>query len=101
MLRLMIVRMKKISASLLLLSAALFAFRSAKEWQSKFVAQNKDGSLTYAPDEKGNILPDFSRVGFYAGDKNIPSIGVVKTVIPSADAERQIQSAIDELSKQP
>lgn len=53
------------------------------------------------PDEKGNILPDFSHVGFYAGDKNIPEVVVVKTIGPSADAENQIQSAIDELSKQP
>jgi len=92
---------KKIPTSLLLIFTAFFAFRSAKDWSSKFVTQNKDGLLSYTPDEKGNILPDFSRVGFYAGDKDIPSIAVVKTVSPSANAEQEIQSAIDELSKQP
>ena len=49
-------------------------------WESKFIKLNKDGSLKYIPDEKGNIIPDFSRVGYYAGDKTIPDIAVVKTV---------------------
>jgi len=79
----------------------LFAFKPVVKWQSKFVTINKDGSLTYPPDEKGNVIPDFSRVGYYNGDKDIPNIAVVKTISPSADAEKQIQNAIDELSKQP
>src|SRR3954464_7006185 len=89
------------AAGVLLLIAFLFSFEPVKEWQSKLVKQNKDGSLQYTPDEKGNTLPDFSRVGFYAGDKEIPSIAVVSTVAPSANAEKEIQSAIDELSKKP
>ena len=79
----------------------LFAFKPVGKWQSKFVTINKDGSLTYTPDEKGNIIPDFSRVGYYNGDKDIPNIAVVKTISLSADVEKQIQNAIDELSKQP
>ncbi len=79
----------------------LFAFKPVGKWQSKFVTINKDGSLNYTADEKGNIIPDFSRVGYYNGDKDIPNIAVVKTISPSADAEKQIQNAIDELSKQP
>lgn len=78
---------------------ALLSFTLLKEWQSKFVRTNKDGSLTYVPDEKGNTLPDFSRVGYYTGDKEIPDVAVIKTISPSADAEKQIQAAIDELSK--
>ena len=35
------------------------------KWESKFIKQNKDGSLKYMPDEKGNIIPDFSRVGYF------------------------------------
>jgi hypothetical protein len=85
----------------LLLLFSLLSFKAVKSWQSKFVQQEKDGSLTYTPDEKGNIIPDFSRVGYYAGDKDIPGIAVVKTISPSADAEQQIQSAIDELSSRP
>ena len=72
-------------------------------WESKFIKQNKDGSLKYIPDEKGNIIPDFSRVGYSAGDKNIPDVAVVKTIGPAAEgtSEAIIQSAIDELSKKP
>jgi hypothetical protein len=80
---------------------AFSEFRGVKEWQSKFVTINKDGSLSYVPDEKGNIFPDFSRVGYYNGDQEIPDVGVAKTIGPSSDAEKQIQDAIDELSKQP
>jgi hypothetical protein len=89
--------------SVLLVSALAMAlaFRPVKKWHSKFVSVNSDGSLTYIPDEKGNIIPDFSRVGYYNGDKQIPNIAVVKTITPSAGAEQQIQIAIDELAKQP
>lgn len=94
---------KKILASsaLLFSLASVLSFKPVKEWQSSFVKQNKDGSLQYTPDEKGNVLPDFSRVGFYSGDRTIPAVAVVKTISPSADAEQQIQLAIDELSKRP
>jgi hypothetical protein len=85
----------------LLLIASLFSFKAVKNWQSKFVQQEKDGSLTYTPDENGNIIPDFSMVGYYHGDKEIPDIKVVKTISPSVDAEQQIQSAINELSARP
>jgi hypothetical protein len=70
-------------------------------WQSKLVTLNPDGSLTYHPDEQGNILPDFSRVGYHEGDKPIPDIPVVKTVTAPADGNGQqlIQDAINEVSK--
>jgi hypothetical protein len=90
---------RKILLGLLFLTS--LSFKSTETWQSKFVIVGKDGLLQYQPDEKGNILPDFSRVGYYNGDKEIPAISVVKTIAPSADAEQKIQAAIDELSKQP
>jgi len=95
--------MKKIifGGSVLLLLAAGFSFQPIKQWQSKFVQQTKNGSLKYTPDEKGNIIPDFSRVGYYHGDKEIPTIAVVKTVQPSPTAEQDIQSAINEVAKIP
>lgn len=88
---------------------ALFAFQSimsdpiAIGWESKFIKAKKDGSLTYIPDEKGNIIPDFSRVGFYAGDQKIPEIAVVKTVAPTGtdNDETTIQAAIDAVAKLP
>ena len=72
-------------------------------WESKYVKQLKNGSLQYIPDEKGNIIPDFSRVGYYAGDKVIPDIAVVKTVSPTGTDNDQttIQAAIDEVAGRP
>jgi len=101
MLSLFFTCMKRKIIFLLFLSGALSAFCFIEKWQSKFVSINTDGSLSYIPDEKGDIIPDFSRVGYYHGDKEIPAIAVVKRVAPSPDAEKQIQNAIDELSKQP
>lgn len=72
-----------------------------KQWSSKYVTLNKDGSLVYHPDEKGNILPDFSKVGYYAHAKAIPFVAVVKIVAPSENSQQAIQSAIDEVSKMP
>ena len=89
---------------LLLLTAFILSFiLPLPPWESKFIKVNKDGSLKYIPDEKGNIIPDFSRVGYYGGDKDIPDVAVVKTIEPAAEgtSEAIIQSAIDELSKKP
>jgi hypothetical protein len=55
--------------------------------------------LNYVPDEKGNIIPDFSKVGYYENARPIPFIAVVKTVEPSANDQQTIQNAIDEISK--
>ena len=92
---------RKLLFTLLITIAVLYSFKVVREWQSKFASVNKDGSINYTADEKGNTLPDFSRVGYYAGDKNIPTVAVVKTSVPYDDSEKQIQTAIDELSKQP
>jgi len=91
--------------SVLLLSAVIvvsFMLPSGK-WKSKFIKVNKDGSLNYIPDEKGNIIPDFSRVGFYNNDIPIPDIAVVKTVMPTGtdNDESTIQAAIDEVANKP
>lgn len=77
----------------------LLSFTHAKKWESRFIKVNADGTLKYIPDEKGNIIPDFSRVGYYNGDKEIPTVPVVKTISPSGNAMAEIQAAIDELSK--
>jgi hypothetical protein len=94
-------RIAILSVAVLLTSA----FRTVKKdgWQSKFVQLNADGSLSYHPDEKGNIFPDFSRVGYHENDKPIPDVPVVKTISAAADGDSQqiIQDAIDEVSKLP
>lgn len=73
----------------------------AGEWHSKFIKLNSNGSLTYMPDAKGNIIPDFSRVGYYHGNRPIPVIPVVRTVqaTDTNDYTIRIQAAIDEVSK--
>lgn len=73
-----------------------------KDPGSKFIQLKTDGHLQYTPDEKGNTLPDFSRVGFYTGNQPIPEIPVVKTISPSGTNDQQlIQQAIDEISRRP
>ena len=43
-------------------------------WQSKVIRLNNDGSLHYTADEKGNTIPDFSKVGYYQGTRSIPDV---------------------------
>jgi len=95
--------MKKILFPLAFLSSlvALVSFVGTKEWQSKYVQVAKDGTLRYAADENGNTIPDFSRVGYYHGNKELPNVPVVKTISPSEKALADIQKAIDELSQKP
>lgn len=68
---------------------------------TRFIKLNPDGSLLYIPDEKGNTIPDFSSVGYYSGERDIPSVKVVKTLhATGTDADHlNIQNAIDEVSK--
>lgn len=69
-------------------------------WESKHVSFNEDGSLRYTPDELGNVIPDFSRVGYHQGNKDIPHVPIQKTVSPAKTGSSQniIQKAINELA---
>jgi len=73
-----------------------------KQWSSKYVKVGKNGALIYPPDEEGNTIPDFSKVGYGAGMRYIPFVQVVKT-IQAADSNSQsvIQAAIDVVAKLP
>lgn len=72
----------------------------ATQWKSKFLIVNPQGTILYYPDEKGNTIPDFSRVGYYQGDRPIPNVPVVKTVSPAdTNSQAVIQKAIDEVAK--
>jgi hypothetical protein len=87
-----------------LILLTLFAFRFySVQWESRFVNFSKEGSPVYYPDTKGNTIPDFSRVGYAAGDKPIPVLPVVKKIAPTGtdNDETLIQSAIDEISRKP
>lgn len=71
-------------------------------WQSSLVKVTVDGKLAYTPDEEGNTIPDFSRVGYHHGDKSIPEYPVTKILFPlNGDNWKSIQQAIDELSDLP
>ena len=48
-------------------------------------------------DAQGNVIPDFSRVGYHWGDSDIPSYAVCATLSPDGenDATAMIQAALD------
>src|SRR5690606_2329684 len=71
--------------------------------ESSFVKLNPDGTLTYTTDSRGNIIPDFSAVGYRRSEVDLPDVPVVKTVSPVAGESSQevIEAAIDEVSKKP
>ncbi|GEP95864.1 pectate lyase family protein [Chitinophaga cymbidii] len=79
-----------------------FSFSPLQEtpWQSNHIKITGNGQLEYIPDERGNIIPDFSRVGYYYGDKPLPTVPVVKTISPTGtdNDQEHIQAAIDEVS---
>lgn len=70
-------------------------------WSSSFVQVLPSGHLHYNMDKQGNILPDFSRVGYMEGTVKIPNIKIVKIIEAAKRGSSQsiIQSAIDEVSK--
>lgn len=74
---------------------------SAKQpWNSKFIKERKNGTIEYVPDAFGNIIPDFSGVGYLKNRKPLPQVKIVKTVSPQGGDDQQlIQTAIDEVSQ--
>ena len=63
------------------------------------VNMRPDSTLDYFPDERGNLMPDFSRVGYHQGDRPIPDADVRIEIAPSDDDQRTIQAAIDQVSR--
>jgi hypothetical protein len=69
---------------------------------SSLVSIGTNGKLVYTPDSKGNIVPDFSGVGYMNSESPIPTVAVVTTVSPlSGDNSLNVQSAIDAVSNLP
>jgi hypothetical protein len=79
----------------------VLAVKAQQTCTSAWVQLNSKGQMLYTADERGNTLPDFSKVGYQHSEKAIPLVPVVKTITASPQAEQDIQQAIDELSKQP
>lgn len=88
-----------ITAGLALLAVA-FQVPEKAFWESKYVHLNSDSSITYTSDEQGNVIPDFSRVGYHQRNKEIPEVPVQMTVSPAKVGSSQaiIQQAIDALA---
>ena len=69
---------------------------------STLVSVGTDGKLVYTPDSKGNVVPDFSAVGYMNSEAPIPTVAVVTTVSPLVgDNSVNVQSAIDAVSLLP
>ncbi len=82
----------------LLLGCMFHTSRSQNQWSSELVYFGNGGTLQYTPDEEGNIIPDFSHVGYKYGDEEIPDIAVVVEVSPvEGDDGDHIQAAIESL----
>ncbi len=69
---------------------------------SSLVSIGSNGNLIYTPDSRGNVVPDFSAVGFMNGEAPIPTIGVVLNVNPvSGDNLVNVQNAINQVAAMP
>ncbi|KAF9379535.1 hypothetical protein CPB97_008901, partial [Podila verticillata] len=59
----------------------------------------------FPPDQFGNMIPDFSQVGYRNGNVPLPTVPVMITLQPSADPlvddRVRIQAAIDQVGRQP
>lgn len=97
-------RVKKLVGGILAITLCVSVSAQTKlppGWQSSYVKITPKGELAYYSDKQGNIIPDFSRVGYHHGDKSIPDYPVTKTVYPveKGDSRQRIQDAIDEVSR--
>ncbi len=69
---------------------------------SSLVSMGSNGNLIYTPDNKGNVVPDFSAVGYLNGESPIPTIGVVLTINPVVgDNLANVQNAINQVAAMP
>ena len=83
----------RIELSVLLVSMlAMAAFGQT----TSLVSIDGKGRLTYKPDSKGNVIPDFSYVGYHHSERAIPEVPVRRSIKPVAgDNGAHIQQAID------
>ncbi len=74
----------------------------AQTGTTTWVSIGSDGKLKYTPDAKGNVIPDFSAVGYKNGDVAIPNATVVRTITAVAgDNTSNIQNAINAVAALP
>lgn len=69
-----------------------------EKWSTNYAYYGSGGRLAYTPDEEGNIIPDFSHVGYSYGDNELPTIPNSVEVSPvDGDDAVTIQAAIESL----
>lgn len=69
---------------------------------SSLVSVGTNGRLVYTADAKGNVVPDYSAVGYMNSEVPIPTVGIVLTVNPVAgDNLANIQNAINQVAAMP
>jgi len=69
---------------------------------SSLVSVGTNGHLLYTPDAKGNVVPDFSAVGYKNSETPIPTVGVVLTISPVVgDNLANIQNAVNQVAAMP
>lgn len=62
----------------------------------------ENGLINYSPDEKGNVIPDYSYAGYQASNQKIPFVPVKVVVEPiEGDATQLLQQAIDYIASLP
>lgn len=65
---------------------------------TSLISIDSEGRLVYTEDAKGNVIPDYSAVGYENGEESIPDVDVKITLNPvSGDNLAQIQAAIDQV----
>lgn len=69
---------------------------------SSLVSVGANGRLVYTADAKGNVVPDFSAVGYMNSEVPIPTVGVVLTINPvTGDNLANVQDAINQVAAMP
>ncbi len=87
---------KVVFSGLLLLYSQYIS--SQATWHSKYISFDQNKNLVYHADDKGNIIPDFSKVGYMEGEAP-PFVQTVIELSPQdGDDTDPIQLAIDELA---
>jgi len=70
--------------------------------ESQWACYGSAGRLVYTPDAEGDRIPDFSGVGYGAGQVPIPDVPTVITLNPAdGDDTTRIQAAIDAVAAMP
>lgn len=92
----------KNSLKITLIFLFFLSLQVVKAQNSSLVSLDSNGKLIYTPDAKGNVVPDFSAVGYMNSEVPIPTVSVVLTVNPvGGDNFANVQNAINQVAAMP